>query len=97
VECLAAALPPDLDVARDQREQRVVAATADAVAGVEVRAALADEDLARVDELAAEALHAEELCVRVATVAGRGRTLLVCHVSTCLLWVSGPKLRRRSR
>jgi hypothetical protein len=80
-------VPPsaELHVARDEREQRVVTATADALTGVEVRAALADDDLARVDELAAEALHAESLCVGVATVAGRGRTLLVCHVSACLL------------
>src|SRR5690606_41974902 len=44
---------------------------ADVRAGVEVRAALAHEDLARVDGLAAEALHAEALCVGVTTVAGR--------------------------
>ena len=59
VDDLAPTLRAELDVARDEREQRVVAATADAVTGVEVRAALADEDLARVDELAAEALDAE--------------------------------------
>jgi hypothetical protein len=35
---------------------------------VEVGAALADDDLARVDELAAEALDAESLGVGVATV-----------------------------
>ena len=50
-------------------EQRVVAATADVHAGVEVGAALADQDLAGLDDLAAEALDAEPLGVRVATVA----------------------------
>ena len=85
VDDLAAALGAELDRAGDEREQRVVAATADALAGVEVRAALADDDLAGVDDLAAEALDAEALGVGVATVAGRGRALLVCHVSACLL------------
>lgn len=49
-------------------------------AGVEVGAALTDEDLAGADGLTAEALHAESLCVGVTTVAGRARALLVCHV-----------------
>jgi hypothetical protein len=40
---------PELHVAADQREQRVVAAAADALARVEVRAVLAHDDLARVD------------------------------------------------
>ena len=64
----------------DQREQGVVAAAADPVARVEVGAALPDDDLAGVDQLAAEALDAEPLGVGVATVARRGRALLVCHV-----------------
>src|SRR3954468_7157251 len=69
----------ELHVAGDQRKQGVVAATTDAGAGVEVRAALADDDLAGVDQLAAVPLHAEALGVGVPTVLGRGRTLLVCH------------------
>ena len=63
VHGLAAALGAELDRTRDEREQRVVAATADAVAGVEVGAALADDDLAGVDDLAAEALDAEALAL----------------------------------
>ena len=66
----AAAAGAELDGAGDEREQRVVAAAADAVAGVEVGAALADDDLAGVDQLAAEALDAEALRVGVTTVAG---------------------------
>src|SRR3954465_8081439 len=61
-------------------EEGVVAATADVHAGVEVRSALADDDLAGLDDLAAEALDPEVLCVGVTTVAGRARALLVCHV-----------------
>ena len=55
-------------------------ATADAAAGVEVGAALADDDLAGVDELAAVALDAEALGVGVATVLGRRCALFVSHV-----------------
>ena len=72
---------PNWTLPVDQREQRVVAATADALAGVEVGAALADDDLARVHVLAAEALHAEPLGVGVAAVAAGRRALLVCHLS----------------
>ena len=86
----AAAAGAELDRAGDEREQRVVAATADAVAGVEVGAALADDDLAGVDDLAAEALDAEALGVGVATVAGGGRALLVCHGSASTSPVSMP-------
>src|SRR5689334_16038734 len=58
----------ELDVPGDQGEQRVVATAADAVARVEVGAALADDDLAGVDQLPAEALDPEPLGVRVAAV-----------------------------
>src|SRR6266567_733967 len=63
----AAVAPGELNRAADQREQRVVAA--DALAGVEVRAALADEDLARVHDLTAVTLDAEALGLGVAAVA----------------------------
>ena len=66
-----------------RRRRAAVAAAADALAGVEVGAALPHDDLAGVDELAAEALHAEALGVGVAAVARAGTSLLVCHV--CLL------------
>src|SRR5438105_14687476 len=59
----------ELNLAADQREQRVVAAPADTLARVEVRAALADDDLARVHQLAAVTLDAEALGIRVAAVA----------------------------
>ena len=59
---------------------RVVATSADVGAGVEVRAALTDDDFAGEDLLAAEALHAEALCVGVTTVTGGACALFVCHV-----------------
>jgi hypothetical protein len=60
----------EFDLAGAEREQGVVATTTNALTGVEVGATLADEDLACVDLLAAEPLHAEALRVRVATVTG---------------------------
>ena len=68
-------------VAGGQGEQRVVLAAADAVARVELGAALPDDDLAGLDDLAAEALDAQALGVGVATVAGAGCALFVCHVA----------------
>src|SRR6195952_824387 len=79
VDDATAPLGAELHVARDQREQGVVLATADAAAGVEVSAALAHDDLAGVDELTAVALHAEALGVGVATVLGRRCSLFVSH------------------
>jgi len=55
------AFDSELDLPCHQREQRVVAAHADVVAGVKLGAALADDDLARLDALAAEDLHAQSL------------------------------------
>ena len=70
----------ELHDARRLREDRVVLADPDAVAGLEAGAALAHDDLAAGDDLAGEDLHAEALGVRVTTVAGAGCTLLVRHV-----------------
>src|SRR5262245_39414368 len=78
----AAAPGAELHGAGRQREQRVVAATADVRTGVEVGAALADDDLAGADDLAAVPLDAQALGVGVAAVLGGRRTLLVCHLSS---------------
>jgi hypothetical protein len=51
----------ELNGTADQSEQRVVAATADILTGVKVRAVLTDDDRAGVDFLASEALDAESL------------------------------------
>src|SRR4051812_37872795 len=65
----------------DEREEGVVFAAADVVAGCEHRAALADEDRAAVDLLAPEPLYPEVLRVRVAAVPGAALTFLVCHLA----------------
>src|ERR687892_332380 len=68
------------DLAFDQREQRVIPADADIVAGVPAGAPLADDDVAGDDVLAAELLHAEPLARRVAAVARAAAGLLVRHL-----------------
>lgn len=79
VDDLAAALRTKFDRTSRKSEQRVVPATADVDAGVEVGAALANNDLACVDNLTTETLHAEALRVRVAAVASGACALFVCH------------------
>src|SRR5690606_10365180 len=78
-DVVSGALLAELHAAVDLRIQRMVTAAADVVARMEYRAALADEDVARAHLLAAEALDAEALGLRVASVAGAARGLFVCH------------------
>src|SRR5581483_5325460 len=61
-------------------EDRVVLADRGAGPGPELRAALADHDLAGAHGLAREDLHAEELRVRVAAVLRRPHAFLVRHL-----------------
>src|ERR1700727_601429 len=81
------------DLAGHQREQGGVPAAAHAGPGVEVRTTLAHNDLARVDLLPAETLHAKPLCRGVTAVPAGRRALLVCHVSSAPL-LGGTALRR---
>src|SRR5690348_14032433 len=74
-----------LHVALDQREKRVIAPDADPGASLDLRAALADEDRAGVDQLAAVDLHPEHLRVGVAPVARRAAALFVCQLLALLL------------
>src|SRR4051794_38821531 len=76
---LATALGAELHVPGGGGERGVVTAATDELARVEVGAALPHDDLARVDELAAEALHTQPLGVRVTSVARGARALLVRH------------------
>ena len=59
----------ELHPAGFKRVERPVASHADILAGDEFGAALADEDGARGDELAAEALHTQTFAMAVTTVA----------------------------
>src|SRR5206468_3722109 len=67
------------DLAVGQREQGPVAPGADVAAGDEFGAALADDDAARRDELAAKTLHAQPFADAVAPVANTALTFLMCH------------------
>ena len=68
-----------VDDAVGEREEREVAADADAAARVDARADLAHEDRARVHVLAREDLDAAALAVAVAAVARAALSLLVRH------------------
>src|SRR6516165_1937109 len=67
------------DLAADRREDGVILAHAGVGAGMELGAALAQDDVARQHDLAAEALHAQALAGAVAPVAGTAACLLMCH------------------
>src|SRR5690554_3085131 len=85
---LLRALGRELDLAVDQREQRVVAAEADARTRVELGAALADDDVAGVDRLPTIDLHAEVFRVGIAAVARGTYALFMCHGCVSLLLVA---------
>src|SRR5205085_9219570 len=79
------AAPPfflELAHAGDEREEGVVAAAPDVVARLEAGAALADQNLAAQHRLAAEALHAQPLGIRIAPVARTAYAFFVCHNSS---------------
>ena len=68
-----------MNIAGSSGEQSVIVTAAHIVAGVEMSAALTDDDLAGLDELTAKTLNAQTLSIRIAAVAGGTKTLLVCH------------------
>ncbi|AIY00641.1 hypothetical protein ART_1042 [Arthrobacter sp. PAMC 25486] len=82
----------ELDCACVQCEQRVILATADAYAGVEVCAALANDDFASLDNLTAEALYTQVLSVGVTAVASGTRTLFMCHLKMPAFLLKDSKL-----
>src|SRR5699024_9442663 len=69
----------ELDLGVDEREQRVVSAESDAVAGMDPGAALTHDDVACLDGLAAVDLDAKVFRIGVATVAGGTYALFMCH------------------
>src|SRR5262245_56274339 len=79
VHTLLDALPPIAHDPIGEREQGVVRADADVVAGPVDGAALTHEDIAGQYLLAAELLQSESLAVRIAAVLGAAACFLVCH------------------
>src|SRR5205807_6752733 len=75
----APALPVERDHAIGESKQRVVLAAADVKTRVVLGAALADDDAAGADGLAAVDLHAQPLAVRLAAIADGTLTFLMRH------------------
>jgi hypothetical protein len=75
-EAAAASLILEQHNAIDRGEQSVVFAAADVPAGLVARAALADQDGARVDHFAAESLDPEALALRIASIDRRTAAFL---------------------
>ena len=90
---LVGALDSELDLAVDEREQRVVLADTDVDAGVHFGPALADDDGSRGDRLAAEGFDAEPFGLRIAAVA-RAAARLLCAMSG---YLSVLRFNRRCR
>src|SRR5580700_10744958 len=67
------------DFAADLGKQRMIFAHGDVHAGMDLGAALANQNVAGKDDLAAVALGAEPLTRRIAPVARRAACFLVCH------------------
>jgi len=71
--------PLEFDFAVDQGEERVIAAAADIETGVELRAALANDDRSCSHNLTAVCLDATVLRIAVSAVSSRTGALLMCH------------------
>ena len=76
----------------NEREEGIVLAAAHILTGVDVRATLADENRARSDGLATEALAAKTLTAGIAAITGGTESFFVCHVLPTL---SKPRATRR--
>src|SRR5215204_6338156 len=78
----ALALVLELHLALDQGVDRVVVAHADVRARMPLRAALADDDVARDDPLAAELLDAAVFRIAVAPVTRRADAFFMSHIAS---------------
>ena len=81
---LALALLAESDRTVDQREERMILTHAYVLTGVVNRAALTNDDVARLCELTAEQFDAESLAFRLAAVLRTTYTFLMCHVASVL-------------
>jgi hypothetical protein len=67
----------ELDLTVDQSKQGVIAADTNIVTGMNVRASLANQDVASQNELTVSALHAQTLGLGVTAVLGGAAALLM--------------------
>src|SRR5882724_7651253 len=89
------ALLAEIDLAVDQREQRVVGTHADVFAGVILRSTLTNDDVACNDGFTAEFFQAQTFRLRIAAVLGTAAGFFVCHVRYSDLNKSAATLKRR--
>ena len=75
----AAAFAVETDLAVHEGENGVISPETDILAGQELGAALADDDVACDDRLAAEFFHAETLAYAIAPVLNTALTFFMCH------------------
>ena len=89
------ALALELDGTVNQSEQGVIAADTDIDTGMDVGASLANQDVARQNELTVSALHTQALSLGITTVLGRTAALMVSEELNTNLQhgVTPPKLR----
>ena len=93
----------EADDAVDLGEQRIILADADVGAGMEVRTALANKNVAREDELTVRALRPETLALAVSAVTGRTDAFFMCEqlqihlkhdLNLLVPKIDGPRIRR---
>ena len=77
----------ELHSAIAQSKEREIAAAADVFTGVELSAALADDDAAGGDKFACIGFHAEHFRLTVTTVTAAGLTFLMCHFPSPIMLV----------
>jgi len=77
IDAVAAFIEGDLAIG--EGEQRPIATGADVLTGDELRAALADEDAAGGDELAAKSFYSEAFADAIAPVPDAALTFFMCH------------------
>lgn len=69
----------EVDGAGDLGEQGMILAHADIIAGMDLRAALADNDTTGRDQLAAVALYPQSFGIRITTISGTATCFFMCH------------------
>ena len=82
IDALALAVEEHLAV--HEGEQGPIAAGADVLARDELRAALADENTAGADDMAAKFFHAETFADAVTSVAATALSFFMCHKILCV-------------
>ena len=76
----------ELNSACDLSKECVVLAASAVLTRMDLRSSLPYDNLSSLDKLSTKSLDAKALCVRIASVAGRSATFLMCHLSSSLAY-----------